>query len=120
MQQTHHTLDYIEIHVTDMDVAKAFYTQAFGWRLNDYGPAYAGIASPDGDGEVGGLNADGASGPGGVFPLVFSEDLDASVEAVRAAGGEVSVEPYDYPGGRRFHFRDPSGNELGVYQPSDA
>jgi hypothetical protein len=52
--------------------------------------------------------------------LVFSEDLDQSLEAVRGAGGEITHGPYDYPGGRRFHFRDPSGNELGVYQPSDA
>ena len=50
MQHSHHSLDYVEIHVTDMDAAKAFYTQAFGWRLNDYGPEYAGIAAPDGDG----------------------------------------------------------------------
>jgi predicted enzyme related to lactoylglutathione lyase len=51
--------------------------------------------------------------------LVFSEDLDGSLKAVESAGGEVVDGPYDYPGGRRFHFRDPSGNTLGVYQPSD-
>jgi predicted enzyme related to lactoylglutathione lyase len=50
--------------------------------------------------------------------LVYSEDLDASVRAVEEAGGSVTSPPYDYPGGRRFHFTDPAGNQLGVYQPS--
>ena len=95
-------------------------TQAFGWRFNDYGPDYAGIQAPDGDGEVGGLGVGREPGPGGPLVLVISDDLDASVEAVRGAGGEVTEGPYDYPGGRRFHFRDPSGNVLGVFQPSDA
>ena len=49
---------------------------------------------------------------------LYSDDLDASVEAVRAAGGEISAEPYEFPGGRRFHFTDPSGTELGVWSKS--
>ena len=53
--------------------------------------------------------------PGGPLVLLYSSDLEASVRAVRDAGGEVVEEPYDFPGGRRFHFRDPSGNELGVW-----
>ena len=56
MAHTHHALDYVEINVTDLAATKAFYSAAFGWAFNDYGPDYAGIQSPDGDGEVGGLN----------------------------------------------------------------
>ena len=109
----HHTFDYIEIAVSDMEAAKAFYTGAFGWTLVDYGPEYAGI---QGDGkEVGGLRRDDEVRPGGPLVLLFSEDLEASVEAVTAAGGTI-VEPiYGFPGGRRFHFADPAGNELGVW-----
>jgi predicted enzyme related to lactoylglutathione lyase len=109
----HHTIDYIEIAVSDMEAAKAFYTGAFGWTLVDYGPEYAGI---QGDGkEVGGLRRDDEVRPGGPLVLLFSEDLEASVEAVTAAGGTI-VEPiYGFPGGRRFHFADPAGNELGVW-----
>ena len=112
---THHTIDYIEIGVADVAAAKAFYADAFGWTFTDYGPEYAGIHGPEGDGEVGGLNGQGARPRGGPLVLLWSADLDASVEAVTAAGGDVREGPYEFPGGRRFHFTDPSGNELGVW-----
>ncbi|MEU2975421.1 VOC family protein, partial [Nocardiopsis alba] len=89
--------------------------EAFGWRFNDYGPMYAGIRSPDGESEVGGLNPGGEVRGGGPLVLLYSEDLDRTVEAVERAGGRVLKGPYAFPGGRRFHFADPSGNELGVY-----
>jgi predicted enzyme related to lactoylglutathione lyase len=120
MEHTHHVIDYFEISVSDVAGAKRFYSEAFGWSFNDYGDDYAGIKSPEGDAEVGGLAAGRGAGPGGVLVLVYSEDLDASVAAVEAAGGSVLEPPYAYPGGRRFFFADPSGNKLGVYQPSDA
>lgn len=116
---THHALDYVEIGVTDLVAAKAFYGAAFGWGFTDYGPGpdYVGIHGPDGTGgrEVGGLRLDAEVTPGGPLLLLYSADLEASVAAVRTAGGTVSQGPYDFPGGRRFHFRDPSGNELGVW-----
>ena len=115
MTHFHHTIDYIELNVSDIDASKAFYEQAFGWQFNEYGPQYAGVRSPSGDGEVGGL--DGTAGQARRAPLVllYSDDLDASVRAVRAAGGTVVEGPYEFPGGRRFHFTDPSGIELGVW-----
>jgi predicted enzyme related to lactoylglutathione lyase len=114
---THHAIDYVEFTVTDIDAAKRFYADAFGWRFTDYGPEYAGIQSPRGASapEVGGLRRDEQVRAGGPFVLLFSTDLDRSVEAVRKAGGQVVSGPYDFPGGRRFHFTDPSGNELGVW-----
>ena len=115
MAPTHHTLDYIEIAAPDLRAAVDFYSRAFGWEFNDYGPGYAGIRSADGDGEVGGLSAAAVPGTGGPLVLLFSADLDATVESVLAAGGNVVNGPYDFPGGRRFHFRDPAGNELGVW-----
>ncbi|WP_114558940.1 VOC family protein [Desertihabitans aurantiacus] len=116
MPQTHHTIDYIEIPARDLAAATAFYAAAFGWRFNDYGPAYAGIRSADGEGEVGGLAAtDEPTGSGGPLVLLYSDDLEATAEAVVAAGGAVVRGPYDFPGGRRLHFTDPTGNELGVW-----
>ncbi|MDY7084849.1 MAG: VOC family protein [Actinomycetota bacterium] len=111
----HHTINYVEITVGDLAEAKRFYSEAFGWQFNDYGPAYAGICGPGGDGEAGGLRHGEPVGVGGPLVLLYSTDLDASVEAVRAAGGRVIEGPYSFPGGRRFHFADPSGNELGVW-----
>jgi predicted enzyme related to lactoylglutathione lyase len=118
MTHTHHSIDYIELAARDLSAAKAFYTGAFGWEFNDYGPDYAGIRSADGDGEVGGINPAGEPGPGGPLVLLYSDDLDATVAAVEKAGGAVTNGPYEFPGGRRFHFTDPSGNELGVWASS--
>jgi hypothetical protein len=110
----HHTIDYIELPVTDVARAKQFYADAFGWRFTDYGPDYAGIAG-DTSGEVGGLAKTDDVRPGGPLVVLFSADLDASVAAIEAAGGTITEGPFDFPGGRRFHFADPSGNRLGVW-----
>ena len=110
---THHAIDYIEIAVTDIDAAKAFYAAAFGWSLVDYGPEYAGI-QVDGK-EVGGLRRDSEVRAGGPLVILYSEDLEGSVEAVTAAGGTIVAPIYAFPGGRRFHFADPAGNELAVW-----
>ncbi|MFJ9553618.1 VOC family protein [Nocardiopsis sp. NPDC101807] len=115
----HHALNYVELTVTDLQEAQRFYSEAFGWRFNDYGPLYAGIRGPgEEDQEVGGLTTRGRVRPGGPFVLLFSQDLDRSVEAVTRAGGRIVEAPYAFPGGRRFHFADPSGNELGVWAHS--
>ena len=110
----HHAIDYIEIGVDDVGVAKGFYAAAFDWEFTDYGPGYAGIRRADG-GEAGGLSGQGARSRGGPLVLLWSADLDATAAAVTAAGGEVVEGPYEFPGGRRFHFLDPAGNELGVW-----
>ncbi len=115
--QVHHQIDYIELAVTDMAESKRFYETAFGWQFNDYGPTYAGIRK-QGGGEVGGLRLDPEVSTGGPLVILYSKDLEASVASVRAAGGKITKEPFEFPGGRRFHFQDPSSNELAVW--SDA
>lgn len=112
---THHEIDYIEIEVVDMAEARRFYGEAFGWTFTDHGPGYAGIRK-SGGGEAGGLRlGSGAAAGGGPLVILYSRDLDASLEAVRSAGGEITQEPFEFPGGQRFHFKDPSGNELAVW-----
>lgn len=110
---THHAIDYIELSVTDLTAAKRFYGEAFGWSFNDYGPGYAGIQGPER--EVGGLAVADRVARGGPLVILFSEDLEASVNAVERAGGTIVKAPFSFPGGRRFHFSDPSGNELAVW-----
>lgn len=116
-QPIHHSLNYVELTVTDLAAAKSFYADAFGWRFVDYGPEYAGIVSAvDGGEEVGGLLLASETRPsGGPFVLLYSADLDATADAVVGAGGTIVQEAYAFPGGRRLHFADPSGNELGVW-----
>ena len=111
----HHQIDYIEFSVVDMAEAKRFYATAFGWEFNDYGPDYAGIRKVNGDGEVGGMRLVPDVTKGGPLVVLYSKQLAETLKQVEAAGGKVVVEPFDFPGGRRFHFRDPSGNELAVW-----
>ena len=114
MSHQHHTIDYIEFTVRDLPEAKRFFGAAFGWNFTDYGPDYVGIQRHDGNGEVGGMLAGEPRG-GGPLVILYSADLEASVTAVQNAGGTITLEPFDFPGGRRFHFKDPSGNELAVW-----
>ena len=114
-------IDYVELAVDDLAGAREFYAKALGWEFTDYGPDYAGIQDPRTPGaEFGGLSPHTPASRGaGVLALVRSEDVEATLASVLAAGGEVVVELHEYPGGRRFTFADPSGNILGVYQPSE-
>ncbi|MEX2528593.1 MAG: VOC family protein [Gemmatimonadota bacterium] len=110
----HHEINYIEFVVTDMEEAQRFYTAAFDWAFTDYAPTYAGIQRRQG-GEAGGLRVGEEVTQGGPLVILYSRDLEDTLRRVREAGGEITVEPFDFPGGRRFHFRDPSGNELAVW-----
>jgi uncharacterized protein len=110
---THHAIDYIEFTVRDVGAAKRFYAAAFGWSFVDYGPDYAAIKGTDG--EVGGLTRADKMRSAGPLVILYSDDLEASVAAVKKAGGDILQPPYSFPGGRRFHFADPSGNELAVW-----
>ena len=112
-QHIHHGIDYIEFAVTDMAESKRFYEEAFGWEFNDYGPGYAGIRKEGG--EAGGLRLGSDASTGGPLVILYSRDLELSLTKVRGAGGRISTEPFEFPGGRRFHFEDPSGNELAVW-----
>lgn len=115
----HHRFDYIEIAAPDLERSKKFYADAFGWAFTDYGPDYAGIQGAGSDDrEVGGLTPHATPGRNGPLVQLYSDDLDATVEAVRSAGGEVVEGPFEFPGGRRFHFLDPAGNELGAWAAS--
>lgn len=117
VSHTHHAINYIEIPVTDLERAKRFYGEAFGWTFNDYGDQYVGIRKPGGapDDEAGGLRPVESVMPGGVLVILYSEDLEASLDRVRQAGGRITQEPFSFPGGRRFQFADPDGNELAVW-----
>lgn len=105
-----------ELTVTDLAAAKQFYAAAFGWEFTDCRPGNAGIRARAGAPEAGGPRLDDepprARGP---LVLFFSADLDRTLAAVTDAGGTVVDGTYGFPGGRRFHVRDPSGNELGVW-----
>ncbi len=111
----HHTVNYVELSVSDLTDSGEFYRAAFGWQLTGYSPAYAGFRDDSASDEERGGLAVSSESPGRPLVLLYSDDLDATLRAVEAAGGVVTQGPYRFPGGRRFHFADPSGNELGVW-----
>ena len=108
-------IDYIEFPVTSVTEAKRFYGSAFGWSFEDYGPDYASFH----DGRLaGGFRGGAEGGPGvqgGVLVVLYATDLEAAERRVKAAGGRIVKSAFSFPGGRRFHFTDPSGHELAVW-----
>lgn len=112
---THHAVDYIELPSSDLAASKRFYESAFGWIFTDYGPDYAGFTDSRGAREAGGLRREETVSAGGVLVVLYSTDLEASLASVQSAGGDIVAPIFDFPGGRRFEFLDPSGNRLGVW-----
>lgn len=105
-------IDYIEFPATGVPAVKSFYAEAFGWGFVDYGPDYAAFEGAAVDGGFNGDPSDAAAGP---LVVLFAHDLEAMQAKVEAAGGVVVRPIYSFPGGRRFHFTDPAGNELAVW-----
>lgn len=106
-------LDYLELPATGgtLDSVKAFYSAAFAWSFTDYGPTYAAFEQ----GLDGGFQADAAEAAQKPLPVLYSQDLEATLAAVQDAGGRIVRPIFEFPGGRRFHFADPAGNELAVW-----
>jgi predicted enzyme related to lactoylglutathione lyase len=107
-------IDYVELPGGDLALTKAFYQAAFGWAFTDYGPSYAAFA----EGLDGGFDADAAAAVERPLVVLYAHDLEAMEAKVRAAGGAILKPIFSFPGGRRFHFRDPSGNEMAVWSES--
>jgi len=106
-------LDYVELPTQDLARSHAFYEKAFGWTLASYGPTYS--ATTTGDVDIG-LQADRPDATQAPLPIIQVGDLEAALAAVQRAGGRISKPIFFFPGGQRFHFRDPSGNELAAWQ----
>ena len=106
-------LDYLELPATGgtLDSVKSFYSAAFSWSFTDYGPTYSAFA----EGLDGGFQADAGDAPAKPLPVLYSENLEETLDAVESAGGTIVKPIFSFPGGRRFHFTDPAGNELAVW-----
>jgi predicted enzyme related to lactoylglutathione lyase len=114
MSQSEHDLrvDYVEFGAQDLSAVKAFYAGVFGWRFTDYGPDYTAFE----DGRLsGGFTPTRESGRGGALVVMYANDLEGTEAKVKAAGGRIMKAIFSFPGGRRFHFEDPAGNELAVW-----
>jgi uncharacterized protein len=111
----HHKINYIEIPVKDITASKAFFGKAFAWGFVDYGPDYAAITGAGIDGGFFTSTLSASTEKGSVLVVLYSETLEQTQQSVVANGGKIIKEIFSFPGGRRFHFSDPSGNEYAVW-----
>lgn len=105
-------IDYIEFKAKDLEETKVFYTKAFNWNFTDYGPDY--VAFSDG-GLEGGFERSNDAIINGALIVLYHEDLEGIKNEIIQAKGRITKDIFSFPGGRRFHFQDPSGNELAVW-----
>ena len=111
---TNNTINYIEFPLKDTDGTKSFYSSVFGGQFQEWGPDYLSFS---GAGVDGGFNREQRPAGPGTGPLVvlYADDLESTRDAVKSTGISLSREIFEFPGGRRFHFVDPNGNEVAVW-----
>jgi predicted enzyme related to lactoylglutathione lyase len=105
-------LAYVELPVADSEASAVFFERAFGWTLTRFGPSYAGTL---GQGTDLGLQGDASEAPAAPLAGIRVGDLEATLAAIEGAGGSITRAIFAFPGGRRFEFREPGGNELAVF-----
>lgn len=105
-------INYVEFMANDLEKIRIFYSQVFGWKFTDYGPKYLAFFQ---SGLEGGFEKTDKEIVNGALLVLYHQDLQNIKEKVFAAGGKISKDIFSFPGGQRFHFIDPSGNELAVW-----
>jgi uncharacterized protein len=114
MSNINNSINYIELPLVENSKTKVFYSQVFNWKFTDWGPNYISFSGANIDGGFNGEN-DATVSRGGALVVLYASDLNQKFEEVKQAGGEISKLIFEFPGGKRFHFRDPNGNELAVW-----
>ncbi len=115
MDLQNNKINYIELPAADLSAAKRFYSDVFAWQFTDYGPEYTAFSNAGLDGGFYQADLNSDSDTGSALVVLYAQDLEASEARVAANGGEICKPIFSFPGGRRFHFRDPNGNELAVW-----
>ena len=119
--KAHEKLNYVEFAARDLAATKAFFQAVFGWQFVDYGPDYSAFADEGLDGGFYRAEQCNQIALGGALLVFYSADIEATQAKVSQNGGTINRPLFDFPGGRRFHFVEPSGNEFAVWaEPSNA
>jgi hypothetical protein len=113
-------INYVEIPAKDLEATKRFFGEAFGWTFVDYGPEYVAIENAGLDGGFFKSDKVATTDTGSVLVVLFSTDLEVTLEKVESSGGKIVKDIFPFPGGRRFHFSDPNGNEYAVWSEPNA
>lgn len=115
MDRKNNHIDYVEFKANDLVAIKQFYQSVFGWNFMDYGPTYTAFTA---SGLQGGFEWTDQAILNGALIILYHDDLELIKAAVVAAKGQISKDIFAFPGGKRFHFIDPAGNELAVWSES--
>lgn len=116
----HEKINYVEYPARDLEATKAFFQTAFGWSFEDYGPDYVAFSGQGLDGGFFRADMAATTGNGSALIVFYSDRLEETLAKVTAAGGRIVKPIFPFPGGRRFHFFEPSGNEFAVWAAPDA
>ena len=111
----HEKINYVEFPAKDLAGTKAFFQSAFGWSFTDYGPEYTAFENQGLDGGFFQSDLASSTEKGAALIVFYSNQLEATLAKVEKAGGSILRPIYSFPGGRRFHFAEPSGNEFAVW-----
>lgn len=116
MHPMHEKINYLEFPAQDLTVVKRFFETVFQWQFTDYGPEYCAFSNQAGlDGGFYLANAQSSTLNGAALCVFYSQALETTEAKITAAGGVIVKPTYRFPGGRRFHFCDPCGNEYAVW-----
>ncbi|MCO1335231.1 VOC family protein [Microbulbifer sp. OS29] len=108
-------INYIELPSRDLEKTKAFFSEAFGWTFTDYGPEYSAFSNAGLDGGFFQAELHSATENGATLVVLYSRDLEGTLEKVTRCGASIAKPIFTFPGGRRFHFKEPCGNEFAVW-----
>ena len=114
-----HTIDYIELPAADFNAAKMFYKKVFHWTFTDYGDGYTAFTDGRLDGGFYKSEQSSRTTAGAALVVFYVRDLEATRQQIVDAGGTIVKDIFSFPGGRRFHFTDPNGNELAVWSAGE-
>jgi hypothetical protein len=116
----HEKINYLELPSKDLAATKRFFSEVFSWEFEDFGPEYTAIHNAGLDGGFFKSDQVASTDNGSVLVVIYSNDLEVTQAKVEAAGGKIVKSIFPFPGGRRFHFSDPSGNEYAIWSDSKA
>ncbi len=112
-------INYVEFPAKDIASTKYFFEQAFGWTFEDFGPEYTAFSNQGIDGGFFKSDLTATARKGSALIVLLSENLEETQNKIESCGGKISEPIFAFPGGRRFHFIEPSGNELAVWQKAE-
>ncbi len=116
----HEKINYVELPASNLNKTKAFFTEVFGWSFQDFGPEYSAFSNQGLDGGFYKADLASSASSGSALVVFYSNSLEATLQKITNANGLIVKPIFSFPGGRRFHFREPSGNEFAVWSDANA